>query len=167
MVGRFDEGAADIVVADDAELERDAAFGRVAHGGGDAGVWDRDDDIGIDVAFAREFGADAFARLVDGHAFHDRVGAGEIDVFEDAEPRGVGAEGLDAVHAAIVDDDDLAGLDVADEFGADDFQRAGLAGEDPAAGSAPARLMRPRMSGRTPSGSRTPMRASLESATRE
>ena len=75
------------------------------------------------------------------------------------------AEGLDAVHALVVDDDDLAGLDVADEVGADDVQRAGLGGQHPAAGALGP--MRPRTSGRTPSGSRTPISASLDSATSE
>ena len=45
------------------------------------------------------------------------------------------ANGRDAVHALVVDDDDLAGLDVAHELGADDVERAGLAGQDPAAGA--------------------------------
>ena len=52
MVRRLDEGAADIVVADDAKLERHAAFCRVAHCGGNAGIGDRDDDIGRDAGFA-------------------------------------------------------------------------------------------------------------------
>ena len=39
----LDEGAADVVVADDAELEGDAALLGVADGGGHAGVRDRDD----------------------------------------------------------------------------------------------------------------------------
>ena len=47
----------------------------------------------------------------------------------------VAAERLDAVHALVVDDDDLARLDVAHEVGADDVERAGLAGQHPAAGA--------------------------------
>ena len=39
------------------------------------------------------------------------------------------------MHALVVDDDDLARLDVADEVGADDVERAGLAGQHPAAGA--------------------------------
>ena len=131
VVGRFDEGAPDIVVADDAEFERHAAFHSVAHGCGNAGIGDGDDDIRIDVAFARELGADAFAGLVDGHAFEHGIRAGEIDVFEDAEACGVGAEGFHAVHAAMIDDDDFAGIHVPHEFGTDDVQRAGFADEHP------------------------------------
>ena len=55
VVGRLDEGAADIVVADDPKLERDAAFRRVAHRGGHAGIRHRHDDVGVDVALARQF----------------------------------------------------------------------------------------------------------------
>ncbi len=131
VVGRFDEGAADIVVADDAEVERQAAFERVAHGGGDAGVGDGDDDVGVDRAFAGEFGADFLAGAVDRRAFHDGVGAGEIDVFEDAETGASGAEGFDALNAAVGDDDDFAGLHVAHKGGADDVERAGFAGQHP------------------------------------
>ena len=130
-VGGFDEGAADIVVADDAELEGDAALGGVAHGGGDAAVGDGDDDVGVDMAFAGEFGADAFSGGVDADAFDDGVGAGEVDVFEDAEAGGGAGEGAQRLDALVVDDDDLAGFDVADEFGADDVERAGFAGQDP------------------------------------
>ena len=41
------------------------------------------------------------------------------------------AERLQAVEPARADHDDLAGLDVAHEIGADDVERAGLRGEDP------------------------------------
>ena len=60
------------------------------------------------------------------------VGAGEVDVLEDAalgvrlgEP--VGAQ------AVLVDDDELARLDLADDAGADGGERGVLAGDDPAA----------------------------------
>ncbi len=131
LVGRLDEGAADVVVADDAELEGDAALGRIAHGRRHAAVGHRHHHIGLDAALARQFGADALAGLVDRGALDHAVGAGEVDVLEDAEAVGLLAEGLDAVHALVVDDDDLAGVDVADELGADDVERAGLAAEHP------------------------------------
>ncbi len=94
VVGRLDEGAADIVVADDAELERQPAFLGVAHGGRHAGIGHRHHHVGGDRALARQLRADALARLVDGHALHHRVGAGEVDVFEDAEPPGMAPNGL-------------------------------------------------------------------------
>src|SRR6201999_4138694 len=70
------------------------------------------------------------------HAFHHGVRPGEVDIFEDAEAFLLPVERFDAVYALVVDDDDLPRLDVADEVGADDVQRAGFAGQDPAA-SAP------------------------------
>ena len=97
LVGRLDEGAADVMVADDAELERDARFLRIPDRRGDAGIRDRHHDIGVDMAFARQFPADALACLVDALAFDDAVGAGEIDVLEDAEALGLLGERLDAV----------------------------------------------------------------------
>ena len=45
--------------------------------------------------------------------------------------RFVRRKGLDAAQAVLVDDDDLARLDVADELGVDQIQRAGFAGEHP------------------------------------
>ena len=60
----------------------------------------------------------------------DRVRAREVDIFEDAGPRRHTREGKEARHPVRVDDDDLAVLDVADEFGSDDVERARLRGED-------------------------------------
>ena len=58
-------------------------------------------------------------------------------------------EALDALGGG---DHHLAGLDLADEVGADDVEGAGLRGEHPGR-----RRARPSISGRTPSGSRTPI----------
>ena len=135
VISRLNESAADIMVADDAQLERDAALRAVAHRGGNTAIWHRHDDIGLDTALAGEFGADPLARVVDGHGLHLGVRPGEVDVFEHAEPALGGAERLDAAHTLVVYDDDLAGLDVADEMGADDIERTRFAGEHPAAGA--------------------------------
>ncbi len=64
LVGRLDKGAADIMIADDPELEGKTAFLAIADRCGDARIRHRDDDVGVDMAFAREFGADPLARLV-------------------------------------------------------------------------------------------------------
>ncbi len=58
LVRRLNKGAADIMVADDAEIEGDAAFLRIADGGGGAAVGHRDDEIGVDGVFARKLAAD-------------------------------------------------------------------------------------------------------------
>ena len=88
VVGRLDEGAPDIVVADDAELERNAALGGVAHRRGHAGIRHRHDHVGGDRRLSRASSrADALARVIDRRALHHRIRAGEVDVFEHAEPR--------------------------------------------------------------------------------
>ena len=130
---RLDEGAADIVVADDAELVGDAAGLGVADRRRHAGIGHRHDDVGLGRRLAGELGADRLAHLVDVAAVHDRVGAGEIDVLEDAGPHGLTRREADRFDALVRDDDDLAVLDVAHEAGADDVERAGLGGEDVAA----------------------------------
>ena len=135
---RLDEGAADVMVADDAELERHAAGGGVAERRGHAGIGHRHDDVGVGRRFPRQLRAHRLARVVDRAAVHDRVGPGEIDVFEDARPHRLRRERLQAPHAARVDDDHLAVLDVAHELGADDVERAGLR----AAGSGSRRVRR-------------------------
>ena len=136
LVGRLDEGAADIVVTDDPEFEWDAAGLGVTHGGGHAAIGNGDDDIGGNAAFDRELGADALARLIYRHALHHGIRPGEIDIFEDAEAFPQPGERLETADALVVDDDDLARLHVADEVSADDVQRAGLARQHPAAGRA-------------------------------
>src|SRR3546814_21087592 len=85
VIRRRDEGAADIVVADDAELEGDLRFLGEAERRRHAGIGHRDHHVGLDRAFARQLGADALARLVDAGPLDHRIGPGEIDVFEDAE----------------------------------------------------------------------------------
>ncbi len=60
---RLDEGASDVVIADQAELQRDAALVREAHRGGDAGVGHRHDDVGHDRGFQRELASHGVARL--------------------------------------------------------------------------------------------------------
>ena len=129
-VGRLDEGAADIVVADDAELEGDAGLDGVAERRRHARIGHRDDDVGRDRALARQLGADPLARLVDAAALDDAVRPGEVDVLEDAEPPRAAGEGVLRMHAGGIDDDELAGLDVAHEVGADDVERAGLRCQD-------------------------------------
>src|SRR6185312_3282205 len=82
-----------------------------------------------------ELHADAFARLVDVVAVDDAVGPSEIDVLEDTEALAAAAsKGLAAVQAGGIDGDELAGLDIAHELGADDVERAGLRRQDPGIG---------------------------------
>ena len=132
-LGRLDEGAADIVVADDAEFERHAGMLAVAERGRHAGIRHRHHDVDLDMALAGELRAEGLADVVDRAAADDGIRPREIDVFEDAGPRRLRRERLVAVRAVLVEHDDLAGLDVADIFGADHVERAGLRGQDRAA----------------------------------
>ena len=84
LLARLDEGAADIVRADDAELERNARFLAEADRGGNAAVGDGHDIVGLDRSLADELGADVLAYLVDRCAVDDRIGPREIDMLEDA-----------------------------------------------------------------------------------
>src|SRR4029453_6093622 len=118
--------AADIVVADDAEFERHAGMLAVAERGRHAGVRHRHHDVDVDMALARTLRAKSLAHVLDRSAADDGIGPGEIDVFEDAGPRRFWRKRLVAVGALNVEYDDLAGIDVADIFGADHVERAGL-----------------------------------------
>ena len=81
---RFDEGAADVVVADEAEVERDAAFRGVAERRGHAGVRHGHDEISRHAGLARKLAAHLFAALLHPAAKDAAVGSREVDVLEDA-----------------------------------------------------------------------------------
>src|SRR5260221_6619619 len=125
-LGWLDEGAADIVVSDNAEFERHAGMLAVAERGGHAGIRHRHHDVDLDMAFARELRAEGLSDFVHRAAAHDGIGPREIDVFEDAGPRRPWWVRLVAVRTLLVEHDDFAGLDVTDIFGADHVERAGF-----------------------------------------
>src|SRR6516164_7358961 len=125
-LGRLNEGAAHIVVADDAEFEGHAGMLAVADGSRYAGIRHRHHDIHRDVTFARELRAESLADVVHRSSSDDGVRPREIDIFEDTGPRRPWRERLVALRATLVEHDDFAGLDVADIFRADDVERAGL-----------------------------------------
>src|ERR1700754_567442 len=115
-LGRLNEGAADIVVSDDAEFERHPGMLAVADRGGNAGIRHRHHDVDLDMAFARKLRAEGLADFINRAPADDGVGPREVDVFEDAGPRRFWRERLVALRAVFVEYDDLAGLDVADIF---------------------------------------------------
>src|SRR6185295_11228001 len=84
LLGRLDEGTPDIVIADDAELVGDARLLGVADGGGNAGIRNRNDDVGRGRRLAGKLCAHRLADRIDRTAADDRVRACEVDVFEDA-----------------------------------------------------------------------------------
>ena len=121
------------MVANDAEFERQAACARVTDRGRNARVGDRHDHVGVGRGLARQLRAHRLAGVVDGSAMNDRVGPGEIDIFENARPWRLPGQREEALHPVAVDDHHFAVLDVADEFRPDDVERAGLRAQDRAA----------------------------------
>ena len=129
----LNEGAADIFVLDKAYAVGDAALLGVTQGGVQAGIRRADDDVGLDGMLLRQETAGLQAGLMDAGALDDGIRAGKVDVLEHAHRVGGGAAViLDAAQTVVVSDDDLTGLDVPYEFGADGVQGAALAGKGPA-----------------------------------
>ena len=104
----------------------------VADRGRGAGLGNRDDQVGVGRVLLGQPAADLDAGGVHAAAGDRGVGAGQVDVLEDAALR-LGRREVLAAQAVLVDGDELAGLDLADDGGADDVQRRRLAGDDPAA----------------------------------
>ncbi len=98
-VARLDEGAADVVVADQPHLERHAGFFGEAERRRHAGVGHRDHDVGLDRLLARELPAELLAHLVDVASEDAAVGAREVDVLEDAAGARRGRERPEALDA--------------------------------------------------------------------
>ncbi len=130
IVRRLDEGAADIMRADDAELERHARLLGIADRRRDARIGHRDDIIDVDRILARQLGADRLAHAIDRAAARHRIGPREIDMLEHARARAHLSEGADRAHAGFGDDDELARLDLAHELGAAHVERDRFRRED-------------------------------------
>ena len=152
---RLDERAADIVIADQPEAQRNLGLFRIANRRADTRVGNRHDHVGVDAGFARQLAAEIGAHFVDALAEHFAVGPREIHVLEDAVRQRRVRERLDRSQAMRADDQDLARLDVAHVGGADQVERAGF---EVTAQASPSR---PSASGRKPCGSRTAIRLSL------
>ena len=127
---RLDERPADIVVADQAHLQRQTrrlgkprrrAHARVGH---------RHDDVGERRLLAREPAAQLGAHFVDALAEHVRVRPREVDVLEDAVRRRRRRERMERLLALRPDDEHLARLDVANPLGVDEIERARLGADD-------------------------------------
>src|SRR5688572_17931753 len=140
---RLDEGAADIVIANQAKTQRDLRFFRVADGGADAGVGNRHHDVGIDAGFARERAPKVGPHFVYALAKDFAVGPGEIHVLEDAMRQLRLWEWLDRALAVGADDQQLTGFDIAHVGGADQVERAGFRGDRPTAVTNAAKRERP------------------------
>ena len=125
----LDEGPANVVVADEAEVEGYPGFLCIADGGWHAGVWHGYDDVRVYGGLAVELAAEFLPDLVDVVAAEDMaVRAGEVDVLEHAEALALAVEDPLALKPVLADMHDLPGLDVADVLGLDEVQCARLGG---------------------------------------
>ena len=128
----LDERAAHVGVLDEAVREGDAGFLGVTHSRGGARFRHRDDDVRFLGVFAGQLAAHFHAGFVHRAARNGGVRAGEVNVFENAAGRRRLGEALRA-DAVLVDRDELAGFDFADEAGADGGEGGLLGGNHPAA----------------------------------
>lgn len=134
-LGGLQEAAADIVVSDESHLVGDAAFQRVPQSGTISRVGHRDDDVCLDGVFTGQFSPHFDADLIDVSTGDGGIWPGKVDVLKDAKSSGfLLGERVEGSKPVFVDDHNFARADVANEFGFDEVERAGFAGEDPAAG---------------------------------
>src|SRR4051812_5208723 len=133
LLAGLDERARDVAVLHEAVVLGQA--GRPCHAarGGVARVRHRDDQVGVDRRLVPQPLAHAPARDLQYVAAHPRVRAREVDVLEDAERLALGLDDLARGDPALAEPDHLPGRDVAQQLGADDVQRARLAGHAVAA----------------------------------
>ena len=109
---------------------------RIPLRGRQAGVGHADDQVGLDGLLVRQLTTHVVAAGIDALAVHDGVGAGKVDLLKDAVGRFFGCRyALLGYQALGADAQDLTGTDVADVLGAHNVERAGLRGDDPAAGA--------------------------------
>ena len=133
-LGRLDEGAADIVVADDAELERNAGGLGIADRRRHAGIGHRHDHVGRRPA-PRGRARCPCLRGSDrrcGRRRRSPAGRNRCTRRCRAAAAPAGTAGAICAPSSEIDDD-LAVLDVAHVARADDVERAGLRGQDRAA----------------------------------
>ena len=131
----LNERAGNVAVLDKAGAVGDAALEGVSLGGGQAGVGRADDHVGFNGALERQFATHIVAAGIDGLAIHDGIGTGEVHLLEDAVGALLGGRDTLLGHETLgADAQDLAGTDIAHVLGANDVERAGLGGNDPACG---------------------------------
>ena len=114
-----------------------------------AGVRHGNHDVGFDRKFSRQLAAHLGADLADVYAADDAVGPRKIDVFEHAEGRLLIRERPFRAQTVLIDDQDFAGLDLANELRVNQIQRARFRRQYVGA------IEFAEASGRQPNGSRT------------
>ena len=128
---RLDEGAADVVVANQPHLHRQARLLRESDRRADARVGDGHDDVGSDRGFARQDPAEIGSNRVHAAAEDIAVRPGEVNVLEHTVRQRLRRERPDRPEPAIADDEELAGLDVAHVRRADQVEGARFGADDP------------------------------------
>ena len=152
----------DVVIADQAESQRSARRLAVADRRAHSRVGDRHDNVGFDQRLGGEDAPEIRPHLVDAAAEDVAVGTREVDVLEDTVCELRRRIGANRAQAAVADDQQLAGLDVADVGGADQIQGAGFREQ-----TIQASPSWPSASGRKPCGSRAAISRFLVSRTIE
>src|SRR5271165_7129770 len=80
---RFDKRPAHVMVANQSNLDRNAALLREAHRRGHAGIRDRNDDVGVHGRFQCKLPAHGVARRLDSSSEDYAVRPRKVDVLED------------------------------------------------------------------------------------
>ena len=126
----LDEGAADIMRADDAKFKRYSALLRIPDGGRNTAIGHGHHQVGIAGHFARQFRTDVLAAFIDAALVENGIGPAEIDMLENAGSRTGFAKGAVGLYIAVeIHLHQFAGIDLTSEFGAHHVQRHGFAGE--------------------------------------
>src|SRR5207245_214855 len=129
-LGGLDEGAADVVIADERRLVGQTALFGVADRGRVRRIGYAEHELrGRRRALTREAASELATRAIDRATEDPAVGASEVHVLEHAALELLLLEREDRPLAGIVDRDDLARLEIALVGGADDVERAGLRAE--------------------------------------
>src|SRR5258705_7825091 len=126
------------MVVDQAHAERNMGFEGRTDRGRYAGNGDGDDEVRIDGMLLREEAAEHFAAFVHRAAKNYAIGAGEIDVLENALLERVFGREMDGLDAHLRDAHHFARLDLPDVLRVKQIEGAGFGSDEPgveAAGS--------------------------------
>ena len=123
---RFNKCAPNIMVADDAQFKRHLRLVGIADGGWHAAIGHRNDDICRHRTFKGQLAAKRLAAIINAFSANNTVGAGEINIFENAGARRKFGERFDTLQPIFGNDDNLAIFNLAHKLRADNIQRAGL-----------------------------------------
>ena len=125
MLG-LDEGAPDIMVANQALAIVDLALRRIADGRRHARVRHGHDDVSLSGMLKGQALAHLVTRLVDGLAVDQRIGSRKIDVLEDTHRVLMFGQRMRRVQPLLIDHNHLARLNVAYVASVDQIKRAGF-----------------------------------------